>query len=378
MNFKKLAAVLAVGVSIMSVAGCDLVVKTDDAKVKDAEKVAATVIAKGEGFTVTQKDIDDKYALMLKQIQAQYGDETLRSDTMKSYLEAQKQSIMDQLIRVHLLDKKIVSMNIPETSDEMTKKYDELIASNITAFGDKAKFEDAVKAAGYTMESYKTEIMKNLRYDALLAEVTKDIKVEDKEIQDYYDAQKDTAYTKHPGAKIYHIFFGTPDAEGAEAKAKEAKEKLNAGASFEEISKEYGKDGAAASGGLLGEYPYDTTELGADFMEIVKTLKEGEVSDPVKTSFGWHIIKVTDIKSENTVVPLEDVKAAISEEMKKNKIQERIAKSFDEWEKEYKVERHPDLIKQDTVPLPEPLPVVTPSTNTNPDSTTSTKPASSN
>jgi len=150
-------------------------------------------------------------------------------------------------------------------------------------------------------------------------------------------------------------------------KAKEAKEKLDGGADFEEIAKEYGKDGSAASGGLLGDYAYDTTELGSDFMAEVKKLAEGEISAPVKTSFGWHIIKVTDIRKDSSVKPLEEVKATISETLLNNKQQEKIASTLDAWEKEYNVQRFPDLIKQDSVPLPAPLEV--PQTSTTPGTT---------
>lgn len=367
MKMRKIAAALAVGMGVMTLAGCNLVVKTDEAQVKDAEQIASTVIAKGDGFTITQKDIDDKYKVLLEQIQIQYGDETLRSEQMKPYLEAQKQSIMDQLVRQQLFDKKVVEMKIAEGSADMLAKYDEMVASNVAAFGDKTKFEDAVKSAGYTMESYKAEVLKGLRYDALIAEVIKDIKVEDKDIQEYYDAQKATLYTDKPGAMIYHIFFGTGEDAEAETKANEAKEKLDGGADFEEIAKEYGKDGSAASGGLLGDYAYDTTELGSDFMAEVKKLAEGEISAPVKTSFGWHIIKVTDIRKDSSVKPLEEVKATISETLLNNKQQEKIASTLDAWEKEYNVQRFPDLIKQDSVPLPAPLEV--PQTSTTPSTT---------
>jgi peptidyl-prolyl cis-trans isomerase C len=86
----------------------------------------------------------------------------------------------------------------------------------------------------------------------------------------------------------------------SEAEAKDVKKKLDAGKSFEEVARDYSKDsGSAKQGGDLGYFTKD--KMVKEFAEVSFGLKKGEVSGPVKSPFGWHIIKVED--SRKVAVP---------------------------------------------------------------------------
>lgn len=79
----------------------------------------------------------------------------------------------------------------------------------------------------------------------------------------------------------------------SEDKAKELKEKIKAGADFATLAKENTKDtGSKEDGGNLGYF--GRGQMVPQFEEVVFTLKKGDVSDPVKTQFGWHLIKIED------------------------------------------------------------------------------------
>ena len=80
-----------------------------------------------------------------------------------------------------------------------------------------------------------------------------------------------------------------------EKEAQEVKAKLNGGATFEDVAKEYSKDpGSAKQGGDLGYFTKD--KMVPQFADAAFKLKKGEISDPVKSPFGWHIIQVEDIR----------------------------------------------------------------------------------
>ncbi|MCH1626805.1 peptidylprolyl isomerase [Ferdinandcohnia quinoae] len=79
----------------------------------------------------------------------------------------------------------------------------------------------------------------------------------------------------------------------AEATAKEIKAKLDKGESFEELAKEYGSDGTAANGGDLGWFTKES--MVKEFSDAAFAMKKDEISGPVQSDFGYHIIKVTDI-----------------------------------------------------------------------------------
>lgn len=81
-----------------------------------------------------------------------------------------------------------------------------------------------------------------------------------------------------------------------EKTAKEVKTKLDEGASFEELAKEYSKDGSAAQGGDLGWFTKGA--MVPEFEEVAFSLGKDEISEPVQSQFGFHIIKVTGTKAD--------------------------------------------------------------------------------
>lgn len=89
-----------------------------------------------------------------------------------------------------------------------------------------------------------------------------------------------------------------------EAEAKAIKKQLDGGADFIKLADEKSSDGAAKNGGDLGFFTKD--QMVAEFSTAAFALKKGEVSGPVKSSFGWHIIKVEDRRTVSAP-PLDQV-----------------------------------------------------------------------
>jgi len=99
--------------------------------------------------------------------------------------------------------------------------------------------------------------------------------------------------------------------DAAQQQIAEVQEKLNAGESFEELAKIYSKDpGSASSGGDLGSF--EQGMMVPEFDEVVFTMQPGEVSEPVKTEFGYHLIKLVAVE-EKEVQPFDSVKAEVTE-----------------------------------------------------------------
>lgn len=386
-KIRKAAAALTAVFSLSLLGGCGLVVKTDEAIAREAAEKRAVVLAEGDGIKVTMGEMQDEYDDQYQSWLAQYGKENMK--TLAPQLEQQKIQIMDTQLRNQIMTKKADELNIPAQSAELDKEFADMVAESEKEAGSKEAFDKLLESSGYTRESYQAEVMKGLRLEKLLEEVTKDLVVSDDQVSAYYEEHKATDYTLQPGATIYHIFFGEADDTAAEAKAKEAKAKLSGGAAFADIAKEYGQDNSASSGGLLGTYPWDTEELGADFMAEAKKLSEGQISEPVKTSFGWHIIKVEDVLSAARVQTLDEevknddgtsqpLKESIRAELLSTSKQEKIAQLLDEWERQYNVQRYPERIPME-YPVQQPQstqPGATDSAATTPDGAATTTPDS--
>ncbi len=153
----------------------------------------------------------------------------------------------------------------------------------------------------------------------------KGIKISEKEIKEYY--KKNIDKFKVPAeVKVRHILIKPKnDTISAQMEAlKEAKkirEMAIKGANFAELAKKYSQGPSAKNGGELGWFKRG--EMVPEFEKAAFSLKKGEISEPVKTRFGYHIIKVEDIKKGRTK-SLKEVKNQIVEALKEEKVNKKI------------------------------------------------------
>lgn len=149
-----------------------------------------------------------------------------------------------------------------------------------------------------------------------------DIKVTDEELKKYYNEYK-------PKVKASHILVDD------EKTAKEIKAKLDKGEDFAKLAKQYSKDtGSAQNGGDLGWF--GPGKMVEEFEKAAYTLNVGEISNPVKTQFGYHIIKVTDKEKKKS---FDEMKEEIEYEVKKSKLDtSKVQSKLDELMKDANVD----------------------------------------
>jgi peptidyl-prolyl cis-trans isomerase C len=135
------------------------------------------------------------------------------------------------------------------------------------------------------------------------------------EIKTAYDAET-AKVTQTERVRARHILVAT------EKEANDIEAKLEGGAKFEDLAKQYSLDGSKDYGGDLGYFT--APEMVAEFSKAAFALKQNEVSKPVKTEFGWHIIRLDDRKM-GAAQPFDQVKGAIRNVLVRNKIQEKLA-----------------------------------------------------
>jgi len=129
--------------------------------------------------------------------------------------------------------------------------------------------------------------------------------------------------------KTSHILVET------EEKAKEIKAKINKGGNFVELAKEYSKDeGSKVNGGEIGYVLKG--QLVPEYEEKAFAMKKNEVSDPVKTQFGWHVIKMLD-KRAAQVPTQEQAMQGIKNKLSKEAVEGYLNKLADEAKVEYKM-----------------------------------------
>ena len=171
--------------------------------------------------------------------------------------------------------------------------------------GDQKKYEKQLKDQGLTEAQVRRDLRGQLISERIFAKVTKDVKVTDAEIQKYYNEKKTTQYSQPESRDVRHILVKT------KAKADDIEAQLKNGADFAALAKKFSEDtGSKANGGKLTISKGQTV---AEFDKEAFALKKNEISEPVKTQFGFHIIQaLSDVKPAK-VTPLKDVKAAIEQ-----------------------------------------------------------------
>lgn len=156
-------------------------------------------------------------------------------------------------------------------------------------------FEAAMAESGLTEQSLRA----NIKFNQLKEKAVVDVKVTDEEIQAYYDQAK----TELKGR---HILVND------EATANEIIEKLNAGEDFATLAKEHSTDTASgANGGDLDWFKMGT--MVTEFNDAAYALEVNEISKPVQSQFGYHIIQITDKRDIEDFGTLEENKDSIKE-----------------------------------------------------------------
>jgi peptidyl-prolyl cis-trans isomerase D len=154
-----------------------------------------------------------------------------------------------------------------------------------------------------------------------------DVQVSDQDLRSYYDQHRDE-FRVPEQVTVSHILIKTPTAgpdgkvdqkavDAAKAKAEDVLKQVKSGGNFADMAKKYSDDpGSAKNGGSLG--PIQRGRTVPEFEKVAFSLPKGQISDLVKTTYGFHIIKVDDKQQAHTK-SLEEVKAQIEPLIKQQK-----------------------------------------------------------
>jgi peptidyl-prolyl cis-trans isomerase C len=209
--------------------------------------------------------------------------------------------------RADALKKQVEASGQAVTPEIMAKIKDELITREIF-------MQEAKKRALDATDEYKNQLelaRQSILIRTLLADVQKKSAVSDAEIQ----AEYDKFVKENAGQEIRsrHILVET------EVQAKDLIAQISKGAKFEDLAKKYSKDpGSGANGGDLDWA--NPAGFVPEFSAAMVKLGKGQMTDaPVKSQFGWHIIRVEDIR-ETQLPKLDEVKAQITQQLQQKKL----------------------------------------------------------
>lgn len=229
--------------------------------------------------------------------------------TSEQKMDAYRQ-ILDDLIIDKLITKAAADVQVDQ--EEVNAE----LAKIKTQFPSEEEFAAQLATTGQTPEKLSEMMTKLMRQRQWIKQqIGKDVEVTEADAQKFYDENK--SEFEHPEqVKASHILFlvkandSEEVAKSQHEKAKAALAKAKAkGADFSAVAKELSEEpGAKQSGGELGYFSKE--RMVPEFSEAAFALKTGQISEPVKTQFGWHVIKLEDRKAAG-VTPFEEVKEQV-------------------------------------------------------------------
>lgn len=174
------------------------------------------------------------------------------------------------------------------------------------------------------LEILKRETLTQVAIEKVISEAT----VTDKEVEDYYNANKDM-FRAGETVVASHILVDS------EELATEVIEKIKGGLSFKDAAAEYSSCPSSAQGGNLGQF--GRGQMVPEFEESAFSLELGVLSEPVKTQFGYHLI-IVDSKQEAEVAEFDKVKSMIKTQLLQERQNFKYMSFTEELKKKYSVE----------------------------------------
>lgn len=335
-KIKNIVVAAAITTMAFSITGCKMIEKTPEA-------IQKTVLAKVGDEKITMADVNSEIQANIDYLIETYGEDYENSidDTLKEQLKTLRTQVLEQLVDDKVLITKGTALEYIPSEEELATAIEEERANFVEAYGGEDGLKEALEYDGMTEEKFNSFLENMVKTDKVKEAMIKDVTVSDEEVEQYYNDNIDK-YTTKPGANAKHILFET------EEEAQAAKNKIDSGeATFDEIYAEYEANASSETKPLSQDLGYVENEqegYDTDFLAGFKTLKEGEVSAPIKSSFGYHIVKVEGVQTEEKVTSLDEVKDTIKSTLLSEKQQETYDSTLEEWKEELNVKLYEDRL----------------------------------
>jgi foldase protein PrsA len=201
-------------------------------------------------------------------------------------------------------------------TDDKVNKYLEKLKKQFYG-GSEERYQKALKQQGLTAEQAKVATRAQLISEELFKKVTSGVTVSKEEVKAYYTAHK-SQYGQPQTREVRHILVPKKDV------ADKLYAQLKSGASFAALAKKYSKDpGSASNGGKLTISKGQTVPA---FDKTAFSLKKGELSKPIHTQYGYHIIEaLSEIKAAQ-VTSLSKVESSIKQQLEQQRKNDTMTK----------------------------------------------------
>jgi peptidyl-prolyl cis-trans isomerase SurA len=302
-----------------------LLCRTTSAEILD--RVVATI---NDG-AILQSELNEAIEMYRHQVGQQMPERMSERDRT-----ALQRRVLEDLIDKSLIEGFAVKAGIEASEAEIDRAIDEVLAR---AHISEPELREALKKDNLTYDEYRQQIREQLvKAKMIQREIRARINITDKEIEEYYLDHPDE-FRAEEGVVLRHILFplvhqpAPEDVEAAVMKASQVRQEILDGRPFPEAALQYSNDPTAGQGGWLGFFRKGS--LSPEMEAGIVDREEGEVSEPVQTALGIHLLKIEE-RTTGDIRPLEKVRSSIQEKL----YEEAAERQFEEWRKELRKNAH--------------------------------------
>jgi len=248
------------------------------------QKVPAGAIAAVGSNVVTQEQFDTIWAQAKAQYASQQGAPAFPKDGTAQFKQL-RASIVAYLVQNAIIAQKASGEGVKVTD----KEYQDRLKQILTQVGGQKKLDALLKKQGVDMNQLEIQLKAQMLQDKMQQKVAKAVKISDAQAQAYYNDAKNKAQFDQPETvDARHVLVKTK-AQAVKVRALLAAD--NTDANWKKVAAKYSTDpGSKNNGGSLGTFPKG--RMVPPFEKAAFALKVNEISQPVKTQFGWHVIEV--------------------------------------------------------------------------------------
>jgi parvulin-like peptidyl-prolyl isomerase len=290
-------------------------------------------VAVVDGTEIARVELDQLLA------RAKKGYVTQKQDFPKAgtpeYQSLQTQYV-EYLVQREEFEQAAEDLDVAVAEKDIDKAVNDFVKSRFG--GDQQQYRKALEEQGYTEAAFRETIAVSVLAQKIFENVTKDVKITEPDILAYY-AQNQTQYRTPESRDVRHILIAEKKADDqvdfakSKAEADRIYAELRNGGDFAALAKQSSADpGSKDSGGRLTVSRGQTVP---EFDKIAFELKQGAISQPVKTQYGYHVIEALSPVRKAKVTKLDDVRASIRTTLLQEKRNETMTTWVEDLRKDY-------------------------------------------
>ncbi|HJU48686.1 MAG TPA: peptidylprolyl isomerase [Gaiellaceae bacterium] len=287
----------------------------------DGGNVPAGAVAVVDGTEISRAQLDE----LITRSKAQYKVQKREFPKVgtNEYRSLQTQ-VVNYLVRRTENEKEAEALGVAVTDAEISDRVKQVKTQYFGGSDD--KYREALKEQGYTEDAFKSDLRGQLMSEKLVEQLTKNVKISDAAARKYYEDNKSQFQTPE-SREVRHILVKT------KAQASEIRSQLVAGGDFAALAKKFSQDpGSKDAGGKLTVLKGQTVP---PFEKATFSLKTNEISQPVKTQFGFHLVQPLSAVKKAGTTPFASVKAQITSQLVDAKRNDVVKKWSEDVTKKY-------------------------------------------